>query len=1501
MLIVYMAVSNMGLSSVSYAAGKGADDADTRIENAINPRNAETPGDNDGSTAVIDDGSGQPANIGPTRLRGTRSAASLENIVITRLNTRLFSGAAQTSDGYVWTAPTSTPGHRFGFRIEFATSGVGEAEPEEVYFIIPKQILRDRYGAFADEYEMSIPTREDYESGEELDDDVNFVYYEDGDNLVIYNIKSVYAGDNGYIELAYATTLSSYNYVDMAPSEPFTCTMYLGKPSAPVSSKTADPIPVKINTTAVINSTEKKYPTLYKTWQSSWGSAPADAADYYYLVWEIHSRTTSTQPFDFSFVDTVKAAVSKPVGNISDTTLRPVEAELVGFRFSGQSGFSTNNARASQRTDGYRYDAVLTKLKKSDVVNYEHWEVTNKIVSTVTPVDGIDAPTSAVSNRKWTWDKPYFSEPTGHFNTYKRADGAWRTYHPSSIYTGTTHRAGSSTMKAGDYTRYDLEELIPQTNTSVKYGGFDYASWVVGYPYPWTYDSSYGSPLTPAAYGRLPVKFELVDEGVHFDDQPERMLTSDDFFFESVNYTYLMRDARINEEIQAFSEYPVTYTDNDILVFYGKFGNSADYVQIGSHNLKTGSITGINSTYVKSFNPGRIVLKDGADMVAYKVTTSNAHYYTEIFTVPNLVLKNSAYVHAYLNDNGEGGTRDSIGITNHNHGSFYRNSGSLIVDMRKEDTDFARISQKDGHIEKRAVSGTNNVKKRYFAVTWKSTVDETIIYGEYGNKGYIPQESGRFYDLLPLGGVLDPDSVQVYDGKRYFGPSEYRVSYIENYQDTGRTMLIVDITTEADLYTVYYDTRHSWNSIKDYGTKLRNSVAFETGNEKITDGRPDDGGTITEKNLMAGLLDGTEAGGYVRPEAGTDKAHTPDDPAFLHAENVFDILALMAANSGLMKKVKDSTDTSYSYSTMTTINGNYSYEIRFQNTPGNKAKNMILFDTLENYYLAETPGADTYVSDWRGKLTGVDTASLVNKGIAPVVYISTIQGLDLEDHHDITDTAVWTRVDSLTPANLAGAKAVAIDIRKTPTGDDFILNEGQSVITHLYMDAPATAPVALGGGYPYAYNNIYIDDTIFDADGTEVQYFIHQDFTKIGLTVAGNFNLHKVSAESESTNIQNIVFRLYGTSAYGTEVDERLTTNSSGSISFRNVEMGTYILQEYTATNDWLLDTTEHTVVVNNQGRVIIDGTDYTDGTITITNRPRIHGDLTFWKKEYNNEDQNVPGVTFRLSGTSDYGTDVMMYGTSGPTGRVRFLNIELGTYELKEISGNPNYVMNDTVYTVKVDETGTATIVDGQPYHHKDANGRDIILNEYRFYNLRLRKLDLVNDTIWLDGAEFHLVGTSDLGTRYDMTRVSGTNANSERGIVEFEDLEKGTYILTETKAPQGVDEQGQIGGTRNYIADPTQYVVVIANDGSITIEGLTEVASAFQVMNDRSLDGEIVVTKRWIDGRDDSTRPIPKLHLTTLDPRTKKITVAYNAKNGTYQDGTSLNSVVYLYDTTQ
>lgn len=325
----------------------------------------------------------------------------------------------------------------------------------------------------------------------------------------------------------------------------------------------------------------------------------------------------------------------------------------------------------------------------------------------------------------------------------------------------------------------------------------------------------------------------------------------------------------------------------------------------------------------------------------------------------------------------------------------------------------------------------------------------------------------------------------------------------------------------------------------------------------------------------------------------------------------------------------------------------------------------------------------------------------------------------------------------------------------------------------------------------------------------EMPQFYHQDYTKAHYRVSGDLKLKKVDETDMKTPISGITYRLAGTSDYGTDYNEERVSDKNGGMEFLTIEKGTYLLQEINCSDDWQLNTESYTVTINEKGKAVITNLTKAGDSYIVSDRPRIHANLLFIKRN-SVTSGSVKNARFRLSGTSDYGNDYLLYETSGDIGRVYFENIELGTYELAEVEAPDGYIQKKEPWKVKVDERGVAVIYDGEKEEEKDTNGYYVLKNE-PYHSIRFLKSSTYGDNIYLEGAEFSLTGISDYGTSVDKTAVSGKAEDG--GLVVFDRLEPGTYILKETKAPEDHD------------LDEKPYTVVVKKDGTFTIDGLKKV----------------------------------------------------------------------------
>lgn len=1303
----------------------------------------------------------------------------------------LIYGAQKENEKFVWNAEGSDPGHQFAYRINYEISGEGEIEKGKLNIAVPRCILTDRDGNYADTYELSIPSmNEADESGE---DNIKFVYYEDPDNdnnLIITNYMNISSAQNGFIELGYSTSKTTFYYTDMAPSQPFWADMTIERNNDSVSVS-SERIPVYINTSAAITASQK-YSTnnLYRSWQSEWGKRPANYNDYYYLIWRIESHVSATQPYNFTINDYFDQA----------------DIEVVGYKLSGETAFSDKQTDEFSMYVGKRIDYVLTRHLKAAYGDDHTYDITNYETAVVVPYDRIDSETNAPSSAVYTYTPAVFVQPIGGTTAVKYGNNNWPHYWP-----------------VANYALNDLQEgYVDHLNGNIKfYIGLG------SYPYPYTAET--GADMNdPESYGKKNVNYALTDERFYLEQpissvndvvngtEEVRQLTSEDYEIEYVDYGIYMIDAYYDGVFKKFVTKSVEYTENDIIHISAKFNDSDEWIEVGTYDLSDSSLN-FDQQYVSELTNSRITFKENC--TGYRFQTSNTHYYTSIGATPYCRIKNSAYVMEQI----DGKDRVTLGNIANVTFTDYNGRDYFVKNMYAED--YIIGVEKRSSIEKTTTSFSNNKIRKYVNVGWKVSANENYMTND-GIK-YIPQESGTFYDLLPLGCDLVTSSVLVKTEKGFLSSNAYDVSSEINYNGSGRILLRVHIKEQFEKADLFYSTTYTYENILDYGRALLNSAAYESGNDRLANGLPDNGGDLTEKILMTDLDPDTDA------------------PLFIYGEHTYNIRILTAATSGLTKTVKGTNEDKYVDDTKVKQSGTYSYKLRYATTTYTRAKDMVLFDSLENY---EVSGK---TSDYHGTLTAVDVTQAESKGIAPVVYLSSLSGIDIDAHHDLDEVIsgerVWIRADLF--GDIKNARAVAVDLRKDKNGDDYILDRNSSVAVVMYMQAPDEDNTGVND--PTAYNNIFIQDTVTNMlSDTEKAFFIHQEYTEVHFRIMSDVNILKLDSSDHVTPVGGIEFTLSSPSGR-TDYDNEFvpvsgTTDRYGKLVFNDIEKGRYILSETAGSDDYLQNIEDMEVIIDGRGNVTIKGIEIDpDEPQIIEDDPRVHTDIEFNKKSLKNR-KIVQGAKFALSGTSIYGNDVYEEAFSDEDGHVLFRNIEESDakgYELREVEAADGYVKSETVYTVLIDDNANYSISektaapDGVDLLEKELDGTYTIFNE-PLHSFVLQKVSYMSDDIVLEGAEFHLYGYSDYGHEYDKT-----DTTNERGQITFDGLEAGTYTLKETAAPEG------------YILDERERTVTIDRYGDITItDTTTDNMDRFVITN--KPNGTVTVIKKWLDKETNESR---------------------------------------------
>ena len=1373
-----------------------------------------------------------------------KAARAGGKVTIDQFELSFISGAKQQNGKYVWTPEYYNSNNQFAYNMDYTVSGNMAMGEKALRFELPLHILKDRDGNWADKFDCPYMSVSEVAEGEEPD----FVYEIDEANnkVVIYNYKDLTGGQGGFIEFGYTTTKSTLDYKDMEASEGVTATIYATGEDSQTQSETRNAAEVYIDTGISVSSSNLQIPTRYTSWQNEWGVKPADADQYEYLVWAIQTYINeNTAPYNMTL----------------NTGFADLGGGVVGYRFAGESEYSQNTTIENQRGSGWRYDYVLTRCKTEEInrvlEQQESYTVVNRTKITVVSVDGKDAPVSVTTSGKFTYEKAKYVKPGRNVRTGK--DGIF----------GNNNKVYSE----NSISDYSLREFVAGEKESIE--GLRYLVSVEVWPFEWTMsDGATGSyeDIMAGELGKEKVAYSSTDDTLYLNgtDNP---LEDADYDIAKVTWKQQMQTATFNDTDKKFNTSNVTgYEEADALTFWvrtGKKDTENAWKKATVYNLKSSGYQETDGTVCADTQGDVITFRAGVKGV--RITCENAYYYTGITMQPSVTLRRTSHVLNLI------GNQSQIELRNRSDTAITKNGRTLYAG---EDygSDYIRKIIPKSRMSKIVSQTKNDKRKQQFAITWRLEAEET--YQDDTGTYHVPQQSGTFYDLIPQGGIVNRDAVRVFASGAELTEGSYDVELTDNYKGSGRTLLKVTIPQKSDQqYQVYYQTNHSYNAIRDYGKTMLNSAAYETGNEEIADGYADTGGTLTEKELMKDLTDGR------------------DGDRFIYAEARYTADILMTGNTGLLKQTKSVQDGEYSSRAVVKQGEAYSYQVRLANNRTIMSKDILLFDSLENFYKDLDQTEETKKSDWKGTLTGVDVSALEKQGIEPVVYLSKVDRLNINNHHDLSEQIngenVWIEYDRFVAQyGLAAAKAVAVDATKKTDQTDFVLPQGSSIAFTIYMQSPEQVDTALTD--PVAYNNIFVEKTTITGESegdTGIREFYHQDHTEMHYRVAGNIPLKKVSTEDELTPAAGNTYLLRGTSDYGTEYREYRVTGEDGRCQYKNIERGTYELLESESSQDWLLDREVYKVVVGANGEVTVTGLQKDEkGRWILKDRPRIHTDVRFEKLDSITKN-GLNGVEFLLTGTSDYGTDISMRAVSegkngiAELGTVEFPDLEMGTYQLAETKTKSGYICSKTNWSVRVDERGIATIYesDGQEAE-KDKLGTWKLMNE-PYHKVTFVKTSTYGENNILAGAEFSLDGISDYGSNVSKTAVSDTD-----GLVVFDGLEPGSYLLKETKAPA------------DHELNTTIYPVKVEKDGTFTIDGLLKRniynTELYDFKNLKS-KGTVKVTKVWKDNKFDHERErIPDMTISTQKPSKSPLgyTITYDANGGYYTDkSVTTNDVVY------
>ena len=1080
---------------------------------------------------------------------------------------------------------------------------------------------------------------------------------------------------------------------------------------------------------------------------------------------------------------------------------------------------------------GIKYETNTSAYAYSRTVDHLNTTLDKMLVTKVTPTNGEAYYEVTAADRKYI-----FEPSTLHYTVY--------------VYNDDTFTETSKTYE-GNAVSYQSSEGI------------------VDYIAPLDEDSVLriaGQDIAKNYYGQKPLEYILDDKTIELipdvmtPSENHQLLGTNDYAVNYVDYEYAFKNFTYDEENMEFKEGAKNANPleegNNILEFYTYVDGSKSPQLVAKYNVVEHTPTISNEDIVESVNNSRITFKENTKITGYQIKTTNKYYYIELVTKPSLTIYASDTIESVANNlltdnDGENAnvTEKKIGLEN--TATFeIKNNNETVNNFTIKGTDYIADIVKKSSISKKALGertsytgqdgnvyrSENDLMLGQYRLAWLTTISELAdgvenADGSISNDVPVTQQSGIFYDLLPMHCDILEDSVNVYcdkgtsinEGTESLPPSSFKVlDRINNYNNSGRKLLVIEIYEPCiKNYTVTYCTIHAHEDIQDYGSTVLNTVAYQTGNPDIGDGFPDDGGNyaVTMSKYIKNL----------DPDNGNAKR-------FIYAEATEDILALFPTSSGIYKKVATASNPTYGKSGTVRSGEEYTYNIRMQNDSSTKAKDIAILDSVENYRTVDEIQYNKGINrnrDWTGTIQSFELSGLRNKVRNGLINTLTTNYLDNPEES-------WSTLN--VNEMKAKAKEKATNEVDGNTTSEYYIDNVLKVIVYTGKDIVNLESES----YSDSENRQYLLKKILGTPQEEANAELD--------AIAANWKTitldYTTGKPTDDTDLSEV-------SAFIIHIGEEFELDKGGSVSFNVVMKAPETVDSASKYHygDTIPETGKtqaliaHPMTYNNVYRSFRSSNtknaqdkytyfythyDYTQLSYTTV------GDVSFSKVDSKDETQKLSGVQFSLSGISDYGKSYNETLISDVNGVVTFKNLERGRYTLIETKSDEDHVVDTKARTVEIDFYGNFMFVnvDGDtnlvavPVFDKDGNrvygGDDenkvplysyTLKNEPRYHGeFEFRKVNAAyaNGTKGAEGTVFTFEGTSDYGTTYNYTEKS-----SYDGTVSFGDIETGTYTLTEITPGAGFMPPNYTKYTVKSVGTDNVTFTITANDSGNTLVG--------------------------------------------------------------------------------
>lgn len=964
-------------------------------------------------------------------------------------------------------------------------SGDLELDAGTVKISVPKYAFKDWDGNLVGEANVKSSNILPYDpDSTSSTDDFYFGYVECDDHYELINNRPLKKNDQSYANIYYTVSpvdvpggaidedgnyVRSIQYYDNTKyNVPITPSISVDKDTDGTAEYTeSKDLYIELHT-KIMTTQSKEMANVSFKWNSAWGEEPADADEYIYITWNLIERFTAATNQQFSFAWTEETVhdgsvvVNPPAETEVDIAERNQVTQQVVTKHSKAEVF--DNVESNWAT--VENEAVVTENWKSGYTTYHRVSATAEIYWPNEGPSGL---------RSFTKRVPNYTNTSAHTITGGQEDiiddnkSVKLTY--NIVYSESTAPAGRAT-KADNELGYTAGER--------KYTITD------GYN---------GSVLMSEGKG--------TNTNYSWSD-PGEVLGENDYYFTALDITLREYDSSYLGENWMT---PFEHTDRDA------YKNIAVYYRI------KGDTT---FSLLKSFKPTQAVshVDLPANTVEFKVEHTSSFFTTGITVTPEMYLNASDKVKNLVGDHMDDG-----------YSTIVKNKSTLIIDEDDTQTTYTteagdaypcvyelNISSTNLYTEKQCASKEKVVMD---SITNTETMAAVISAWNRNDSGRLRRlRSGVFYDLLPVGYSVDRNSVFIilrtitgtteksskkadnYDTAlnstttRYqkLDSTYYNVEFVNNYQGSGQTMMIVTVRLPDNLtinqkypngVDVYYKMRTSYENVFARGEQIGNSVAFV--NTSASQAKPE---------LCYGPW-GTIPAPYSNYYSSLD-AEYKDNIAY--AYELTNAKEPTAYSVSFRTAVK--TDGKYSSNEVVGINSPYTYRLTYMQSNDTTAGNLVFYNVLEN-------GMDELTPEWEGTFAGVDASAVSlyeNNGehCAPVIYYSNKSKDSFTDEDmDITNTKVWTTVRP----DDSDVTAIAVDCSKTESGKPFLFTG--SLVMNIYVNMLSPSDADINDAMTFnrvSYKAVSGDNQILGADKAVSSVVLHKQlpqFAKTALPESG--------------------------------------------------------------------------------------------------------------------------------------------------------------------------------------------------------------------------------------------------------------------------------------------------------------------------------------------------------------------------------------------------------------